>query len=167
MLALFLAELCHHILQFIILIANAFFRAGYIESWGRGIEKINRECREHGIEAPVYDYSMSGLMLTFKANPQHLIAALGPDDARRAMGEKGGDSIGDSIGDGIGDKLTPTQTRILSVLRRNARISARELGLEVGIAQRNVEQNIAKLRGAGALRRIGPAKGGYWEVIRD
>ncbi len=25
------------------LIANAFFRAGYIESWGRGIEKISRD----------------------------------------------------------------------------------------------------------------------------
>ena len=31
------------------LIANAFFRAGYIEAWGRGIEKIHRECREHDI----------------------------------------------------------------------------------------------------------------------
>jgi len=27
------------------LIANAFFRAGMIESWGRGIEKINQECK--------------------------------------------------------------------------------------------------------------------------
>jgi len=28
------------------LIANTFFRCGYIESWGRGIEKINRENNE-------------------------------------------------------------------------------------------------------------------------
>ena len=32
------------------LVANAFFRAGYIESWGRGIEKIRQECIAHGIE---------------------------------------------------------------------------------------------------------------------
>jgi ATP-dependent DNA helicase RecG len=49
---------------------------GYIESWGRGIEKINRECREYGIAPPLYDYSMSGLMLTFIANPEHVNAAL-------------------------------------------------------------------------------------------
>ena len=48
------------------LIAGAFFRAGYIEAWGRGIEKINRECREHGIDPPRYDSGMSGLMLTFR-----------------------------------------------------------------------------------------------------
>jgi ATP-dependent DNA helicase RecG len=53
------------------LLANAFFRAGYIESWGRGIEKIQRECREHGIEPPLYDFGMAGLMLTFRANPAH------------------------------------------------------------------------------------------------
>ena len=58
------------------LIANAFFRAGYIEVWGRGIEKIERECREHGIESPEYDYGMSGLMLTFRANPAQLARGL-------------------------------------------------------------------------------------------
>ena len=26
------------------LLANAFFLSGYIESWGRGIEKIAQEC---------------------------------------------------------------------------------------------------------------------------
>jgi predicted HTH transcriptional regulator len=48
------------------LIANAFLRAGYIETWGRGIEKIHRECREHDIPPPVLDYKISGLMLTFR-----------------------------------------------------------------------------------------------------
>jgi ATP-dependent DNA helicase RecG len=57
------------------LLANAFFRAGYIESWGRGIEKMHRECREHGIEPPVYDFGMAGLLLTFRADPAHLEAA--------------------------------------------------------------------------------------------
>ena len=30
------------------LVASAFFRAGYIEAWGRGIEKINNECKKAG-----------------------------------------------------------------------------------------------------------------------
>jgi hypothetical protein len=47
------------------LIANTLFRAGHIESWGRGIEKIERECRKHNIEPPDYNYQMSGLVLTF------------------------------------------------------------------------------------------------------
>lgn len=48
------------------LLANAFFRAGYIESWGRGIEKINDECKQVSISPPSYNYDYSGIMLEFK-----------------------------------------------------------------------------------------------------
>lgn len=54
------------------LIANAFFRAGCIESWGRGIEKIRQECMSYGLQPPLFDFSVAGLMLTFQANPDHL-----------------------------------------------------------------------------------------------
>jgi ATP-dependent DNA helicase RecG len=57
------------------LIADAFFHAGYIEAWERGIEKINRECREHGIGPPVYEIEPTGMMVTFRANPAHIQAA--------------------------------------------------------------------------------------------
>ena len=63
------------------LLASAFFRAGYVESWGRGIEKMRRECADHDAPAPIFDTSMSGLMLSFKANPLHLAAALGEKSA--------------------------------------------------------------------------------------
>ncbi len=143
------------------LIANAFFRAGYIESWGRGIEKIDRECREHDIAAPVYDYSMSGLMLTFKANPQHLVAALGAEGAGRGATGR----VGDGVGDGVGENLTENQKRILVLLAHNARRSARELSLEVGISSRKIERNIASLKKAGKLRRVGTTRSGHWKVL--
>ncbi len=65
-----------------------------IESRGRGIERINRKCLAHGIDAPIHDYSVSGLMLTFRASPQHLLDAPGYQDARRILGEKVGERVG-------------------------------------------------------------------------
>jgi len=47
-------------------IAAAFFRAGYIETWGRGIEKINHECDVAGVHKPDYYYEFAGLMITFQ-----------------------------------------------------------------------------------------------------
>lgn len=47
-------------------IANALFRSGYIESWGRGTLKMIRECELAGIPKPVYFYSMSGFFVEFK-----------------------------------------------------------------------------------------------------
>ncbi len=35
-------------------IARVFYRAGYIESWGRGIQKICDACKKLGAEEPEY-----------------------------------------------------------------------------------------------------------------
>ena len=141
------------------LIANAFFRTGYIEAWGRGIEKIHRECREYDIPPPVFDYGMSGLMLTFRANPQHLITAWGEQEAKRRMGEK--------VGEKVGEALTNNQRQILTLLHDNPRMAAREVAQRIGISSRKVEENIAKLKALKLLKRIGPAKESYWQVTED
>jgi biotin operon repressor len=39
------------------------------------------------------------------------------------------------------------------------------LGNAIGISKRAILKQIDKLKEQGRLRRIGPAKGGYWEVI--
>jgi ATP-dependent DNA helicase RecG len=147
------------------LLANAFFRAGYIESWGRGIEKIARECREHDINPPNYDFGMSGLMLTFRANPAHLPADLGGDRVGDKVGDRVGDKVGEDAGESAGEKLTENQRHMLMLLKQNNRLSARELAEGVGISARKVEENLSKLKAIGCLRRIGSAKGGHWEVL--
>ena len=48
--------------------ANTFFRAGFIESWGRGVEKICRLCKEYGISEPEYTVHPNDIMMMFKAN---------------------------------------------------------------------------------------------------
>jgi ATP-dependent DNA helicase RecG len=47
-------------------IANALFRSGYIESWGRGIIKIIKECRQAGIPDPVFSYDSSDISVEFR-----------------------------------------------------------------------------------------------------
>ncbi|QGY47864.1 transcriptional regulator [Maribellus comscasis] len=47
-------------------IANAFFRSGYIESWGRGTIKIINECIQFGIPQPKFYYDMSGFWVRFR-----------------------------------------------------------------------------------------------------
>ncbi len=54
------------------LIASAFFRAGYIEAWGRGIEKIYNECKVAGVPAPEINYEFAGLMITFQAKGEEV-----------------------------------------------------------------------------------------------
>jgi ATP-dependent DNA helicase RecG len=47
-------------------IANALFRSGYIESWGRGTLKMINECIRFSIPKPKYFYDMSGFWVEFR-----------------------------------------------------------------------------------------------------
>ena len=49
-------------------VAEVFFRAGYIESWGRGIEKIITACREAGLPEPLFEEAWGGVVVTFLKN---------------------------------------------------------------------------------------------------
>ena len=150
------------------LLANAFFRAGYIESWGRGIEKINRECREHGIDPPLFDYGMSGLMVTFRANPQHLVAALGEsaqhqvpkDQVYKKLDEK----LDERLDERLDEKLSNNRATILRLMTANSTVTVSELAAILKISRTATDKNIQMLKSQGYLERIGPAKGGHWNV---
>ena len=47
-------------------IANALFRSGYIESWGRGTIKIIKECKQAGIPEPIFSYVSSDISVEFR-----------------------------------------------------------------------------------------------------
>jgi ATP-dependent DNA helicase RecG len=47
-------------------IANALFRSGYIESWGRGTIKIIKECKQAGLPEPIFTYDASDISVEFR-----------------------------------------------------------------------------------------------------
>jgi ATP-dependent DNA helicase RecG len=149
------------------LVAAAFFRAGYVESWGRGIEKILRECVTHDVPEPVFDTSMSGLMITFKANPVHVVAAVGGSAAERLLGSK-------QAIDQASDKETilklsqnypkTTQESLLVLLRANPAVTINAVATQLGITPIGVRYHLAKLKDAGTIERIGSARSGHWKI---
>jgi len=47
-------------------IANAFFRCGYVESWGRGIEKMTEQCTAAKLPVPIITNKGSDFWITFR-----------------------------------------------------------------------------------------------------
>jgi ATP-dependent DNA helicase RecG len=64
----------------------------------------------------------------------------------------------------LGDKLGDNQLLILESLKNNPYLSLSQLSSVVGISQTAIENNVSILKKAGLLKRIGPAKGGHWEI---
>lgn len=69
------------------------------------------------------------------------------------------------VGEKVGESLTQNQITILGKLQANPSLSAKRLAVQLGISQRKTEENLAKLKSKGLLKRIGPAKGGHWQVL--
>lgn len=49
------------------LIANAFYRAGFIESWGRGIQKIKESCSDNDCQEPIYEVTKNDFTIIFES----------------------------------------------------------------------------------------------------
>jgi ATP-dependent DNA helicase RecG len=49
-------------------IANALFRSGYIECWGRGSSKMTEQCFNFGLPAPLFFFKSSGFWVEFRKN---------------------------------------------------------------------------------------------------
>jgi ATP-dependent DNA helicase RecG len=54
--------------------ANAFFRAGEIEAWGRGIARIFNACRQGGAPEPELRLDAGGVWMTFRFDEAYLRA---------------------------------------------------------------------------------------------
>lgn len=54
--------------------------------------------------------------------------------------------------------------KILAAVRGNPAITIPELAELTGVSTRTIERHLQKLQEQGRLRRIGPAKGGHWEL---
>ena len=58
-----------------------------------------------------------------------------------------------------------TPVKMVALMREDPNITIAEMAKTIGVAERTVERNLRKLQENGVVRRVGPAKGGYWEVL--
>lgn len=59
-----------------------------------------------------------------------------------------------------------SEEQIPELMRSDAFITTEQLGAALGITKRAILKQIEKLKGLGKVRRVGPAKGGHWEVLK-
>ena len=64
-------------------------------------------------------------------------------------------------------KVNVNQQKILDVIKENPHVTMDELSKLVGIAKKNIFNNMKKLQEAGLLKRVGADKNGYWEILQQ
>jgi ATP-dependent DNA helicase RecG len=100
------------------IIADVFHRAGLIEKWGRGTNRVAEMCRAAGIPAPSYEEIGGSALVTFKVRVGSTarIPARAERGVERVRRPESGQSQGpESI---LGDVRTPLEIRVLAALTR-------------------------------------------------
>jgi len=65
----------------------------------------------------------------------------------------------------VTEKVTENQKKIIEVILNNRYTTINELSEIIAISPKSIKENIKKLKNKNIIKRIGPDKGGYWEVV--
>lgn len=139
------------------LIAQTFFKAGFIESWGRGFEKIKNECQKYNTPIPEIDIKTSGVMI--KCNPSKNYMEL----LNRIKVQNGQKNVGLDVGLDVG--LNEIQIKILKMIKENKNITQKEIALRLKTTSRTIERNISILKEMNKIERVGAKRFGYWKIL--
>ena len=93
-------------------------------------------------------------------------------------GKVGGDVVENIVGKDLNDVAKPSDVvenvvenkenvveNILASISKNSTISTKKLAAMYSLSERQVQRIMTKLKEQGVIRRIGPDKGGHWEII--
>ena len=118
----------------------AAFLKGYhfVKEYGEGVDRMCRELEVNGSIAPVFHTDDFILKVTVKKVTEKL-----PENNR---------------------KLTENKIAILTFMIEDPYISKSDLSKFVAISTAAISNNIEAMRGK-YLHRVGPDKGGFWEII--
>jgi ATP-dependent DNA helicase RecG len=146
-------------------LAYVFYKAGFIESWGRGWQKICDGFQAAGLPKPTIESTQGGVLVTFQRNNVNLSK---PNSAEaQDVAVNVADGIVVKVAENIVEKLSTMRGRIVKIVWKNPYASAQSISEVVGIAPRNVQEHLRKLQTQGIIRRIGPDKGGHWEIVGE
>ena len=135
-------------------IANAFFKAGFIESWGRGYEKICEGFRTAGLPMPTIEEADGGVRIIFQRN--NPIHNQGWQDTDKKSNKKSGKK-----------SSKENEGLLVSFLSQTPNATLSDMHNATGLSVSGIRRIIQRLREQGILRRVGPDKGGHWEILRE
>lgn len=137
------------------LISDLFFRIHKVERIGMGIQKMKAAMITAGLREPAFTADTF-----FRATFQR------PAEYALKDQKDGSNKLAEGLAERLVEGLAENQKKMLVLIAKNPHVSIKAMAQRLGISTTAVDKNLARLRQKGILCRVGPAKGGHWEVIR-
>lgn len=151
-------------------IAGTMFKAGFIDTWGRGYNKIYTGFQKNGLPIPTVTEHFGGVQIAIERTYfKQLNNRIGNDVGNNVgnnVGNDVGNDVGDNVGNAIQKKIAERCSAIKEVIKGNAFVTALQLSEMLGVSDRTIERDIAKLQENGELIREGDRNRGRWIIIK-
>ena len=131
-------------------IANAFFKAGFIDAWGRGYKKIREGFEGAGLPMPIIESADGGVRVIIKRT----------NFAKMT-------NVGSNVGSMSQVQLTARQRHIIKLAKENPFVSAHDMSVVLSVVKRTIERDLADMQKKGVLIREGNTSAGHWVVINE
>ncbi|WP_198265340.1 winged helix-turn-helix transcriptional regulator [sulfur-oxidizing endosymbiont of Gigantopelta aegis] len=124
------------------LLAEAFYLTGEVEKQGTGFIRIREQFKENYPDMMLWLSSETGVFRVCMGNKEQHKGVAAPETAPET-----------------------TRERIVLLLKENPRLTKQELMNILQKASGTIKEHIRILKKEGRLKRVGPDKGGHWEVV--
>jgi ATP-dependent DNA helicase RecG len=136
-------------------IAKFFKEIGRVDELGSGVRNTFKYCGRYtpGTKPEFIedDIFRTIIPLNTKVN-EETVSGFNWDEVRRKVRRK------------FGEKFGGSSEKIVELIFGDQYISASEMAEIIGITERAVEKQLAKLKEKNIVDRVGPDKGGYWKI---
>ena len=153
------------------ILAALLQRIHFIEKAGTGISRIREAVEKNGKSTVEFSYDGYFKVTFHRSIPGDEGLNEGLSEGLTAIkdgSQKASEKMSEKMSEktkNVGENAQKVSEKIFSLIKHNPLITISELSQQTDVTTRTVERNIKKLQLAGRLNRIGPDKGGHWEVI--
>ena len=121
-------------------IAEVFYRAGFIESWGRGIRKIVDGMTNAGFPRPKIEDADGGVRVTIYRNT----------------------GVAQDVAQDVAQGAVDLQQQILEIIRKNPNVSRADIAVQCGKSVKTIERRLGEM--THLVKYVGSGYSGHWEI---
>lgn len=131
-----------------LIIADLFHRMAKVERIGSGVKRMRDFMQDAGLKEPSFEMT-NFFRATFYRDSRYSLKST--QEGALKSDQK---------------SSLKSDQKILDIIEHNKFVTRAVLALQIDLSESGVKKQLRKLQKDGLLRRVGPDKGGHWEVIR-
>lgn len=131
-------------------IAEVFYRAGFVETWGRGFRKIREGFAAANLPMPTFEENCGGIQVTIP-RPVH------KEETQNVLQD-----VSQDVPQDVPQGHSALRRTILDMIQRDSKVSREEMAKKAQVSVKTIQREIKRMSN---IRYIGSGYSGHWEII--